>query len=92
VSVVTQGVSDDCNALVVEPGGAWLRMGTVGRGIGFYHSADGERWKLVRVFSLGGRELRIGFEAQSPVGEGSVAAFERIEYRAEGVRDQFAGV
>ena len=30
VSVVTRGVSDDCNALVVEPGGAWLRMATVG--------------------------------------------------------------
>ncbi|MBE0659959.1 MAG: DUF1349 domain-containing protein, partial [Bryobacteraceae bacterium] len=45
------------------------------------------------VFSLGGREdLRIGFEAQSPVGEGSVAAFERIEYRAQGIPDQFAGV
>jgi len=92
VSVVTRGVSDDCNAQVVEPGGAWLRIGTVGQGIGFYHSADGERWKLVRVFSLGGRQdLRIGFEAQSPVGDGSVATFEGIEYRAEDVRDQFAG-
>lgn len=37
VSVVTRGISDDCNSLVVEPGPAWLRIGTVGRGIGFYH-------------------------------------------------------
>lgn len=92
VSVVTRGVSDDCNAQLVEPGWAWLRIGTVGRGIGFYHSADGERWKLVRVFSLEGRQdLRIGFEAQSPVGTGATAVFEGIEYRAEGIADQFAG-
>lgn len=92
VSVVTRVISDDCNAQVVEPGWAWLRIGTVGRGIGFYHSGDGKKWKLVRVFSLDAREdLRVGFEAQSPVGDGSKAVFEQIDYRAAGIADLFAG-
>lgn len=91
VSVVTKGVSDDCNGEVWAGQNVWLRIGTVGRGIGLYSSPDGVKWRLARVFSLGEtRELRIGFEAQSPTGPGTTAMFRRISYRAQGIADQFA--
>lgn len=92
VSVVTKGVSDDCNGEVWTGRSVWLRIGTVGNGIGLYNSADGVKWRMARVFSLGeARGLRIGLEAQSPAGHGTTARFAEISYRARGIADQFAG-
>lgn len=92
VSVVTKGVSDDCNGEAWAGGSVWLRIGTVGQGIGLYNSADGVKWRMARVFSLGvDGGLQIGFEAQSPTGQGATATFQEISYRAQGIEDQFAG-
>jgi len=92
VSVVTKGVSDDCNGEVWKGQGVWLRIGKVGKGIGLYNSADGVKWRMVRVFSLGETgDVRVGFEAQSPTGQGATATFREISYRARGIADQFAG-
>jgi regulation of enolase protein 1 (concanavalin A-like superfamily) len=92
VSVVTKGISDDCYGEVWAGGSVWLRIGTVGKGLGLYYSANGVNWRMARVFSLGvDRGLRVGFEAQSPTGQGATATFQEIRYRAQGIENQFAG-
>jgi regulation of enolase protein 1 (concanavalin A-like superfamily) len=78
VSVVTDGVSDDANAFVVDGDDVWLRVSRLGRAIAFHASRDGAKWTLIRHFALRG-EPRLGFEAQSPTGGGCTARFEQIQ-------------
>jgi hypothetical protein len=56
---------------------------------GFRSSPCGHRWNLVRVFTFG--ELlgphRIGFEAQSPTGEGCTVTFDHIRFVSERLAD-----
>jgi uncharacterized protein len=83
VSVVTDGVSDDCNSFVVDADQIWLRVARIGSAFAFHASTDGAFWRLVRHFGLPAEgELRVGFEAQSPLGEGCTAAFTSIRYEA----------
>jgi regulation of enolase protein 1 (concanavalin A-like superfamily) len=89
VSVVTHVTSDDCNGEVVGAT-AWLRVARVDRAFAFHWSADGQRWRFVRLFGLPVRAVRIGFIAQSPVGEGCTARFDRValaERRLVDLRD-----
>lgn len=88
VSVVTRGTSDDSNAFTVEGDTLWLRVTRVGRAWAFHTSADGAWWDLLRYFTLGEpdeerAEVRVGFLAQSPCGEGLAVTFSQIAY-AEG--------
>jgi regulation of enolase protein 1 (concanavalin A-like superfamily) len=88
VSVVTRGVSDDCNSFVVDGRSVWLRIARIGTAFAFHASTDGERWRLVRHFALdGARDPSVGFLAQSPTGDGCAVAFEGISYRAETLGD-----
>lgn len=82
VSVVTRGVSDDANSAFVHGNVVWLRIARIGAAFAFHYSTDGERWRLVRHFALGGDgELQVGFLAQSPTGEGCTATFSNIRLR-----------
>jgi hypothetical protein len=79
VSVVTRGVSDDANAFVVDGREVWLRIARIGTAFAFHASVDGRRWEFVRQFALdGGGELLVGFEAQSPTGDGCEVTFADI--------------
>ena len=84
-TVVTRGYSDDANAFVVPGSSVWLRVSRTGSAFAFHASVDGERWTFVRIFSLGDEKSAasalVGFLAQSPVGEGCVVTYDRIEYR-----------
>jgi uncharacterized protein len=92
VSVVTRGVSDDCNSFVVDGPSVWLRIARIGAAFAFHASTDGGRWSLVRHFALDGDgEPSVGFLAQSPTGEGCAVAFEWISYRAERLGDLRSG-
>jgi uncharacterized protein len=93
VTVVTRGVSDDCNSVVVNGTSTWLRVVKLGNAIGFFHSNDGHAWKLVRAFTLGDDApgLRVGFGSQSPVGDGATSVFSDVSYRPESVKDFLAG-
>jgi len=92
VSVVTRGVSDDCNSFVVDGQSVWLRIARIGTAFAFHASTDGERWRLVRHFALdGAREPSVGFLAQSPTGDGCAVAFDGISYRAETLGDLRSG-
>lgn len=81
VTVVTRGVSDDANgAQVPVAGEAWLRVSRVGEVYAFHHSADGRRWSLARLFTLGPVAGHlVGVTSQSPTGEGLTADFSEVE-------------
>ena len=92
VSVVTRGVSDDANAFVVPERSVWLRVSRVDRTYAFHASTDAATWRMVRVFSLGDSvsDHQVGFEAQSPTGDGCTVTFDDIgftEHRLTDLRD-----
>jgi regulation of enolase protein 1 (concanavalin A-like superfamily) len=82
VSVVNKGVSDDANAFVVDGTSAWLRVSRVGNAYAYHASLDGKTWSLIRLFSLDeqGATLRLGFESQSPTGEGCPITFDNVGF------------
>ncbi|PRY44887.1 DUF1349 domain-containing protein [Umezawaea tangerina] len=89
VSVVTKGVSDDANAFVVPENTVWLRVSRLDRVYAYHASTDGKTWQLVRVFTLGDAvaDHRVGFEVQSPTGEGCPVTFDRIRFTGERLSD-----
>jgi uncharacterized protein len=88
VSVVTRGESDDCNSAVIDGNAVWLRIARIGAAVAFHWSADGTRWHFVRHFRLDGDgSAGVGFEAQSPTGEGCRARFSRIRFETATLAD-----
>jgi regulation of enolase protein 1 (concanavalin A-like superfamily) len=81
VSVVTRGVSDDCNSVGVEDNSVYLRVYRYGEVLAFHYSLDGRYWHFVRHFSLADSgQMQIGFSTQSPTGQGCKAGFSEIRY------------
>jgi uncharacterized protein len=89
VSVVTRGVSDDANAFVVDDQTVWLRVSRVDHAFAYHASLDGKVWRMVRFFSVDGTSepAAIGFEAQSPTGDGCVVSFDDIRFKRERLGD-----
>ena len=91
VSVVTNGVSDDCNAFPVQ-GPVHMRVAKLERAYAFHVSEDGKAWKLIRYFRLENhQDAQIGFEAQSPTGEECTASFRDIRFEARLLTDIRSG-
>lgn len=86
VSVVTGGVSDDCNAFPVDASGVRLRIARVGPAYAFHAAVGDDFWHLIRYFALDG-DLAAGFLAQSPTGDGCAVRFEEIRYAAATITD-----
>jgi regulation of enolase protein 1 (concanavalin A-like superfamily) len=92
VSVVTKGVSDDCNAFPVEGNPAFLRVARLKRAFAFHYSPDGAVWKLIRYFTLGSFPVvRMGFLAQSPTGNGCEAVFSGMRFEQRLLADIRSG-
>jgi regulation of enolase protein 1 (concanavalin A-like superfamily) len=92
VTVVTRGTSDDCNSFEVTGDSLWLRITRSGAAWAFHASTDGAWWRLLRYFSLGATsgasgEVRVGFLAQSPTGQGCTATFGQISFRSSAPAD-----
>ena len=88
VSVVTREVSDDANSFVVDGRSVWMRLSRIDRAYALHASTDGAVWRLVRVFSLGPTtDHRIGFEVQSPTGQGCTVVFDHISFRTDRLAD-----
>jgi len=89
VSVVTTGVSDDANAFAVDQRSVWLRVSRVDQVYAYHASTDGLDWALVRVFTLGEAVVghRVGFEAQSPTGDGCTVRFDDARFVGERLAD-----
>jgi regulation of enolase protein 1 (concanavalin A-like superfamily) len=92
VSVVTRGVSDDCNAVGVVGQSAYLRVARLERAFAFHYSPDGVTWSLIRYFSLEhNADVQMGFLAQSPVGSGCAVTFAAIRYEPRLLADIRSG-
>ena len=92
VSVVTRGVSDDCNSFEVDRDHVWLRLARLGRAFAFHASTDGAQWRLIRHFALDPpHQMSTGFLAQSPTGPGCTAAFDAIRFRQGRLADLRSG-
>jgi regulation of enolase protein 1 (concanavalin A-like superfamily) len=83
VSVVNNGISDDCNHTPIEGNKVYLRIAGLGKNIfAFHYSTDGKNWNLVRYFHLSAKnEARVGFSSQSPTGSSCTSSFSEISYR-----------
>ncbi len=92
VSVVTRGLSDDCNSFAIATPSAHLRLAKLEQAYAFHYSADGTRWELIRYFALDkSPAAEIGFLAQSPTGNGCTARFQQITFRPHKLRDIRSG-
>lgn len=92
VSVVTRGVSDDCNSMEVDGPRVWLRVARMGPAFAFHASTDGAHWQLVRYFALDeADQMAVGFLAQSPTGDGCSATFDQIRYTSRRLEDLRGG-
>jgi uncharacterized protein len=89
VSVVCRGVCDDANAFTVPSESVWLRISRIDRAYAYHASLDGTAWQMIRVFSLnaGASRERIGFEGQSPTGDGCSVTFDKIRFLPERLAD-----
>ena len=85
MSVVTRTVADDANAFVVDADHVWLRISRMAQVWAFHASIDRITWRLVRAFALHVDQspVLLGFEAQSPVGDGCDVEFTEIEFITE---------
>jgi uncharacterized protein len=92
VSVVTRETSDDANGFVVADEKAWLRIARLGPAFAFHASSDGHEWHLVRYFAFAADvSPAVGFEAQSPTGEGCEVRFDDIRFEARRLHDLRGG-
>ena len=92
VTVVTRGVSDDCNSFTIDGNQLWLRIARLGPAFAFHVSNDGRYWQLIRYFATGVAEApAVGFLAQSPSGQGCTASFDAIAYAPERLGDLRGG-
>ncbi len=88
VSVVNRGVSDDCNSASIKGNRVYLRIARIAPTFAFHYSTDHQFWHLVRYFGLGDlHNLKIGFSAQSPTGQGCTAIFSEIAYNTITLKD-----
>ncbi|MGC4038984.1 MAG: DUF1349 domain-containing protein [Chitinophagaceae bacterium] len=83
-SVVTQKQSDDNYHAVINAKEVYLKVATSGKTICFYYSADGKTWNIVRTFAFKQRAaMKLGFQAQSPLGPSCTVDFSEIQYKAK---------
>jgi uncharacterized protein len=91
VSVVTKGISDDCNAFPVN-GPVYLRVSRLEKAYAFHVSENGAEWNLIRYFRLeDGTNTQMGFLAQSPTGNGCTASFREIRFEQQLLADIRSG-
>ncbi|RSM85726.1 DUF1349 domain-containing protein [Kibdelosporangium aridum] len=92
VSVVNRDVADDANAFIVDGNTVWLRVSRIAHTYAYHASLDGQTWQMIRYFVLGNPSdaATIGFEAQSPTGDGCTVTFHDVRFVQEtlpGLRD-----
>lgn len=92
VSVVTQGLSDDCNSLEVPATGIYLRITRFEDCYAFHYSYDGEWWVLVRYFTLpASGPVKVGVVGQSPTGEGCSVQITNLNISPRPIREIRSG-
>jgi len=92
VTVVTRGLSDDCNSVPLPGDAVYLQIAGTHSTYVFYYSTDGSSWKIIRTFNLTAPgAVLVGFESQSPAGTGSKAVFSEIRYAPKKIANVYTG-
>lgn len=93
VSVVTDKVSDDCNGERQDGKEAmWLQIARKGNNWTLHFSEDGKKWKMTRYFRLKMKaEVKVGLEAQSPLGKGCKVEFTKYSTAANNLKSMRKG-
>jgi regulation of enolase protein 1 (concanavalin A-like superfamily) len=92
VSVVTRGISDDCNSAAVTGNAVYYKVAKAGNVITLYYSLDGRGWFLIRHLVFDSEApLSVGFLAQSPTGPHCIVTFSDIHYSSRKIRDPYLG-
>ena len=89
VSVVTREVSDDANGAVLNDADQlWLKMIRKGNLYALHWSLDGKKYFMCRLAAMRNAEkVKIGVEAQSPVGETAHHKFLYFNLESKTVKD-----
>jgi uncharacterized protein len=89
VSVVNNGISDDCNHTPIGGNQVYLRIAGLGSHVyAFHYSTDGQYWHLVRYFYLNTKkDVQVGFSSQSPTGKSCQTVFTKITYTVAKLQD-----
>ncbi len=93
VSVVTRGVSDDANGVRLEAfDKVWLRLIRKGNNFAMHWSSDGETYVMARLAQMAdAQRVKVGLEAQSPVGPAVTHEFLFFSIEKKTVKDLRAG-
>lgn len=92
VSVVTKGISDDCNSVEINSNTIFYKVAKAGNVITLYYSSTGTGWYLIRHFTFDAvQPLKVGFLAQSPTGNECRVKFSRISYLVKKITDPYLG-
>lgn len=92
VTVVTKGISDDCNSVEIKRNKVYFKIAKANNVITIYYSLEGSKWYLVRHFTFDAtNNLKIGFLAQSPTGKECKVKFSEIHYFNKKIKDPYLG-
>lgn len=95
VSVVCNETADDCNSMPVTGNFVFYRIigSSKNNTFGLYYSSDGSSWFPIRSFKLDRfNNIRIGFSAQSPSGNGCTVNFSNIDLQQKKPTDIWNGI
>ena len=89
VSVVTKGNSDDANGAILNgEKRVWLALVRKGNIYSMHWSVDGENFRMARLTSMPHQNaVKIGIEAQSPVGDSAMHQVHHFEIQERTVND-----
>ena len=92
VSVVTKGISDDCNSAAATANTIYYKIAKAGNVITLYYSANARNWFLIRHLQFDSTApLKLGFLARSPTGERCRVTFSDIHYSTKKISDPYIG-
>lgn len=92
VSVVTKDISDDCNSVSFNNNKVYYKIAKAANVITLYCSTDNKSFYLVRHLQFNStKALKLGFLAQSPVGERCEVTFSDVHYAAKTIKDPYTG-
>ena len=92
VSVVTKGISDDCNSVEINSNKVFYKLAKADNVITLYYSTDGNKWFLIRHLQFDAKpEFEVGFLAQSPTGTSCTVTFSNILYVERKISDPYTG-
>ncbi len=92
VTVVTKGISDDCNSVEVKSNKVYFKLAKANNVITIYYSLNGSKWFLIRHFTFDAHDnLKVGFLSQSPTGKECRVKFSEINYVVKKIKDPYIG-